>query len=563
MSSEEIPTSPDSAESSPTSCPPAPKKTRRRRRICRRGCSSVKRTLKYPKLSESMTGSDVNEMTSHSTASSGSGSPTERFLRCEERIEKSGRSSSENMSCPICRRSEELPLTSSVVYSGSEDEAVEREECGHTYSNEHRIVTSVRGLTCDPNVFCQLTAPQLYETTGASTHVVVYAPKSLDFCESVCQAVNLDDENRRLGQGSFGEIWPLDQDRVVKIAKRHSETILTVWISGMIRSRAGGVSDQGDGVFRGLLTSVGCCLLHNVTVSARFQTDMYHHDAWGLESLNSYGMAFKVLADAVRFLNHDCHVCHFDITPMNVLIDVNPQKPSEIVRVALCDYSLCEPYPALNRRCAVIFQETQSARILPSCRHRLRECYHPAFRPIPLQKLVTLNAHARFPIGSSQRFCAAEMTALTNVLMFCLARILDRRGFETVRAESEFLLFKHASAACRALDLGDVVECSKACLLILAAQASYLNYILGDVAVPAVCRLHRFVESRFDRRQVAVFKRYYGECGKVMDHGNVRKNLDQMLNTRCGLYLYDAVRRAGRFTSVEDLECDCRIIFPE
>nr|AAB30973.1 UL97 protein kinase {catalytic domain} [human cytomegalovirus HCMV, ganciclovir resistant R6HS, Peptide Partial Mutant, 34 aa] [Human betaherpesvirus 5] len=34
-----------------------------------------------------------------------------------------------------------------------------------------------------------------------------------------------------------------------------------------------------------------------------------------------YRRAFCTLADAIKFLNHQCRVCHFDITPINVLID--------------------------------------------------------------------------------------------------------------------------------------------------------------------------------------------------------------------------------------------------
>ncbi|AEV80792.1 tegument serine/threonine protein kinase [Aotine betaherpesvirus 1] len=558
-------------------CPAAPKKknARKRRRLAKGVRSSVKRALRFTSGATQSTPADVdmNRVTG-SGRSPESSSPTESFLRCYERLEDSV-PLSEDSNCPICCRRERglrssSSMTRALLTAVDESDDGEREDdedsspggCGHTYSNEHHIVTPLRNLRCDPTLFYGLHGPREHSTTLNSPYVLVYAPKAADFCDTVCRAVDLGDEDHRLGQGSFGEIWPLDESRVIKIAKKHSETILTVWLSGVARYRAGG-PEREDGVYRSLLTATGACLLHNVTVLSRFQTDMYHHDVWTLEAIPSYRAAFHSLADAVRFLNHDCDVSHLDITPMNVLIDVSPQKPGEIVRVALCDYSLCEMHPTCGRRGAVVFQETQTARPLPACMHRLRECYHPAFRPVPLQKLVTLNPHARFPVGSPQRFCAAEMVALANVLLFCLARVLDRRGLEAVRRGPEHMLFQHAAVACRALDAGDVTACSGACLMILAAQLSYLSYLLGDVAAPTICRLHRFVESRFDDQQVAAFQKYCQECSRVMDYGSIRKNLDKLLNTAHGLYLYDVVRRAARFTSIDDLDCDCRTIFPE
>ncbi|AAM00735.1 tegument serine/threonine protein kinase [Panine betaherpesvirus 2] len=442
----------------------------------------------------------------------------------------------------------------------------EHDDVHCTCSNEHVITTSIRGLTCDPRMFERLDHPELCEVS--LSYLLVYVPKDEDFCQKVCYAVDLSDESFRLGQGSFGEVWPLDRQRVLKIARKHSETVLTVWMSGLIRTRAAGDEQQppslaGTGVYRGLLTATGCCLLHNVTVHRRFHTDLFHHDHWKLACVDSYRRAFCTLADAIKFLNHRCRVCHFDITPMNVLIDVNPRNPSEIVRAALCDYSLSEPYPDCNDRCVAVFQETGTARRIPNCSHRLRECYHPAFRPMPLQKLVVCNPHARFPVSGLRRFCMAELAALGNVLGFCLMRLLDRRGLDEVRLGSEALLFKHAGAACRALENGKLQQCADACLLIMGAQISYHACLLGEHGDSLLPHALRFVDNKVSSCRVRAFRRFYTECSHVMLHEYVRKNLERLLATADGLYLYNAFRRATTITCEEDLDADCRQMFPE
>nr|WNA13462.1 tegument serine/threonine protein kinase [Cytomegalovirus humanbeta5] len=461
------------------------------------------------------------------------------------------------------------PLSGS---SGEESAtAVEADSTSHddvhcTCSNDQIITTSIRGLTCDPRMFLRLTHPELCELS--ISYLLVYVPKEDDFCHKICYAVDMSDESYRLGQGSFGEVWPLDRYRVVKVARKHSETVLTVWMSGLIRTRAAGEQQQppslvGTGVHRGLLTATGCCLLHNVTVHRRFHTDMFHHDQWKLACIDSYRRAFCTLADAIKFLNHQCRVCHFDITPMNVLIDVNPHNPSEIVRAALCDYSLSEPYPDYNERCVAVFQETGTARRIPNCSHRLRECYHPAFRPMPLQKLLICDPHARFPVAGLRRYCMSELSALGNVLGFCLMRLLDRRGLDEVRMGTEALLFKHAGAACRALENGKLTHCSDACLLILAAQMSYGACLLGEHGAALVSHTLRFVEAKMSSCRVRAFRRFYHECSQTMLHEYVRKNVERLLATSDGLYLYNAFRRTTSIICEEDLDGDCRQLFPE
>ncbi|AEV80451.1 tegument serine/threonine protein kinase [Cercopithecine betaherpesvirus 5] len=436
-------------------------------------------------------------------------------------------------------------------------------EAAHcTCSNEQVIATSIRGLVCDASLFSRITQPELCEM--AVTYLLVYVPKDEQFCQRVCYAVDMSDPHKRIGCGSFGEVWPLDRHRVVKIARKHSETILSAYMSGLIRTRAGPCAEEMSGVYRGLLTATGCCLMHNITLHARFHTDLFHYEDWDLTSTVSYGRAFRHLADGVKFLNHTCKVCHFDISPMNVLINVNPHYPSEILHAVLCDYSLSEPHPICNDRCVVVFQETGTARRIPNCAHRVRECYHPAFRPLPLQKLMICNPHARFPDNHTQRrFCMIELAALGNVLAFCLVRLLDRRGIRDVQASIEALLFKHAATACRALENNRLTACSDACMLIMAAQLAYHAGLLGDEGLSIVNRTVTFVEAKMSSCRARAFRRYYHECLGSLPHDYVRKNLERLLTVPDGVYLYNSFRRSANISTEEDLDGDCRQLFTD
>ncbi|QQL11322.1 Rh132 [macacine betaherpesvirus 3] len=461
---------------------------------------------------------------------------------------------------PSVHVNDEYDAASSQVSQVSVDEEHEDVHC--TCSNEHVIATSIKGLVCDASLFSRMTQPELCEM--AVTYLLVYVPKDENFCKRVCYSVDMTDASRRIGCGSFGEIWPIDRRRVVKIARKHTETILSAYMSGLIRTKAGPEAEEMPGVYHGLLTATGCCLMHNLTVYQRFHSDLFHFENWDLTSVPSYRRAFHHLANAIKFLNHTCKVCHFDISPMNVLINVNPHYHSEILHVALCDYSLSEPYPVCNDRCVVVFQETGTARRIPNCTHRLRECYHPAFRPLPLQKLMICNPHARFPVSNSpRRFCMIELAALGNVLAFCLVRLLDRRGIEGVHNGPESLLFKHAATACHALENNRLTACSDACLLIMAAQLSYHAGLLGDDGLAVVSQTVGFVEAKMSSCRVRAFRRYYHECLGALPFDYVRKNLERLLAMADGVYLYNSFRLAANISTEEDLDGDCRQLFSD
>ncbi|QQL09903.1 Ba132 [Baboon cytomegalovirus] len=445
----------------------------------------------------------------------------------------------------------------------SEASVADDHEAVHcTCSNDQVITTSIRGLVCDASFFARITQPELCEM--AVTYLLVYVPKDEHFCQRVCYAVDMSDAHKRIGCGSFGEVWPLSRHHVVKIARKHSETILSAYMSGLIRTRAGPRAEEADGVYHGLMTATGCCLMHNITLYTRFHTDLFHYEDWDMTSIASYRRAFHHLAEGIKFLNHTCKVCHFDISPMNVLVNVNPHYPSEILHAVLCDYSLSEPYPVCNDRCVVVFQETGTARRIPNCTHRVRECYHPAFRPLPLQKLMISNPHARFPDSSLlRRFCMAELAALGNVLGFCLVRLLDRRGIREVQGGPEAMLFKHASTACRALESNRLTACSDACMLIMAAQLAYHAGLLGDEGLPIVNRTVNFVENKLSSCRVRAFRRYYYECLGNLPHDYVRKNLERLLAVPDGVYLYTSFRRTANISAEEDLDGDCRQVFAD
>nr|CDI95432.1 GP97 [Caviid herpesvirus 2 str. CIDMTR] len=497
--------------------------------------------------------------------------PRERSLSCSEEmiISRAGRL----RYCPICNRErrvmEQRPSASAAEgspYDNLDPAWTDDRFCQHaSLSTDTMLISHIPGLECDLRIFDQLREPCLKHYMGSEGYLTVYVPKREDFCDAVCRRVDRSVADARLGIGAFGEVWPVPgTDNVVKISKRVTESIIGVWVSGVIRAKSrqkDATTTMGGRLIHGFLAAMGCCMYHKTTLYARMDVDMYRYDGWKLAGMESYRHAFSGLADALRFLNGTCHICHFDVSPMNCLIKVDPSAPYRIARAALCDYSLTEPHPMYNRRCAVVLQETKSVRMLPDSQYKLCECYHPAFRPIILQRTVCAEPDGYFPFEDWGQFCVAEICALGMVVCFCLMRTLDWRGVPTVRRVSESLLFQATPLACDAMEKQDLAGYSSACLAIMARQLAYVGAILGSRVSDTFERTKRFVKVQCGDVRYQEFTNVYEDAVRIISPFHVRDRLALASRQSAGRYLLGELVKVFSVSETEHLLCDPRTLF--
>lgn len=484
--------------------------------------------------------------------------PLDRLLHCVEMMPSKP---SGGRYCPVCHKERVRPLPSSGQLGTPIHESTEF--CTHTSgSSENVLLPNIPGLTCDVSFFKNLRCPMLRHGTECHGFLPVYVPKSETMCRDVCDAIGLMGPGALAGKGAFGEVWRTrDGLRAAKKSKRTAEVLTTVWLSGVVRARAASRGSLGNNIHFGILTSIDCCLRHRVTTSAYMFSDMYHYQGWSVNGVPSYKRAFFDLADGLRFLSLECHISHLDITPMNILIQINPDFSCDIESAVLCDYSLSEPHPKLNGKCVVVFQETMTAKLLPDSTFKLCESYHPAFRPAPLQRLVAANPHGVFPDGNTGRYCTAELCALANVAIFCLARALDSRGVSKVMRLHEGMLFESASAACEALERGDMQKYSHECLMILAKQLAYARLVLEEPCTNAIKKISRFVNLTFKKQWSDEFRSAYATTYQAMNKNMLASNLQVMMLSDCGAQLIGALRDAMQIASEGDLNVDPCTIF--
>lgn len=484
--------------------------------------------------------------------------PLERFLHCVEMMptRADGR-----RYCPVCHkgRVRSLPNSADLGSPSSMSEDV----CQHTSgSSETTLLSHVPNLTCDVNRFKGLKHPMLYRTDDDKGFWPVYVPRDDGICKAVCDTLDNMHSGSLAGRGAFGEVWRTkDGMHAAKKSKRLAEVMITVWLSGVVRSKAAELGSAGNNVHFNILPSIGCCVRHRVTTSVFFYSDMYHYQGWSPDGIASYRRAFFELAGGLRFLSFDCHVSHLDITPMNILVQTDPDFPYNIQKAVLCDYSLSEPHPPLSGKCVVVLQETMTAKVLPPSTFKLCESYHPAFRPIPLQRLVAANPQAVFPDGDTNRYCVAELCALANVAIFCLVRALDRRGVPKVMRIHEAMLFNAATAACNALEKGDMRAYAHSCLMILARQLSYAKLVLEEPSTSTVKKTCRFVDATFRQQWVEDFNASHVQSYQMMNRDMIRDNLTLVTLSTAGLQLIEALRVAVRVATENDLDVDPHTIF--
>lgn len=472
---------------------------------------------------------------------------SEKALMCRETLSGSSVSTGR---CPACHR-------------GLAGQDTVGDGVGYTtYSDDEFIVTPYPGLRCKISVFSELSMPYLYESDDAGNYLVVYVPKSASFCDEYCEQIFGSGRPHLLGKGAFGEIWlSSDEKTALKAAGAKTyETVLTTWISGVVRAKAETSGGFAGSVYRGILAATGCCLKHNVTVSAALQSDMYKYMGWSVNGLDSYRRAFSELGDGLRFLSLRCGISHFDITPMNILVVPDATRRENIERAVLCDFSLSEPHPQYNGRCVVVFEETKTARMLSDSRYRLCDIYHPAFRPLVLQKLICADPCAVFPDGCASRYCVAELCALGNVAAFCLVRALDRRGVRNVQCSSENSLFRATARVCEALDAGNMDEYANACSILLTRQLAYAAALFDEEARGAADELAAFFRGVCDPAsgdfRVIYAKSRYEVTGAYLEEGLRCATLSES-----GRYLLDNIKRTCLATRSEDLDADPSEIF--
>lgn len=436
-----------------------------------------------------------------------------------------------------------------------------------TSSDEHIIISPFVGLKCHMSTFENLKGPMLRES-GGSGYLPVYAPYDDLYCASNCCRRNATDGAVLIGKGSFGQVWRLGDGRTaLKVGKETlDEALLTIWVSGVVRARAldaGFVGEVGDSVYCNILTATGSCLRHNVVSFPAFDRDLYNFRGWSFSALSSYRRAFTGLADALRFLNLQCGIAHFDVTPMNILAEIDPDDERRLRRAVICDYSLAQYNGPHDDRCVVVFQQTRTVRALQGSTYHLTDLYHPAFKPLVLQKLASIEPRSRFPQPSVRRFCVADLCALGSVVAFCLVRVLDDRGLCTVRATTENALFIIARKTCEALGRHDEDAVANWSSLLLTRQLAYVVSLLGvDEARDAVEHLCQFFAVNADNEVVDRFRRIYKRARQEINGSYVLRLLKEALATEDGRYLIENIRATCLSVRSEDLDVDPFSLFP-
>lgn len=395
-----------------------------------------------------------------------------------------------------------------------------------------------------------------------SGYLPVYAPYDDLFCISNCCRRNVADGAVLIGKGSFGQVWKLGDGRTaLKVGKDTlDEALLTIWVSGVVRARAlkaGVVGEVRDSVYCNILTATGSCLRHNVVAFPVFDRDLYNFRGWDFSALPSYRRAFTGLAAGLRFLNLQCGVAHFDVTPMNVLVEVDPDDGRRLRRAVICDYSLAQYNGPHDDRCMVVFQQTRTVRALQSSTYYLTDLYHPAFKPLVLQKLSAIDPRGRFPRPTVRRFCVADLCALGGVVAFCLIRVLDDRGLGKIRATTENALFDIARKTCEALGRHDEDAVANWSSLLLTRQLAYAVSLLGvDEARDAVEHLCQFFATNADREAVDRFRCIYKRARHEINGSYALRLLKEALVTEDGRYLIENVRATCLSVRSEDLDVD-------
>ncbi|UNW45321.1 M97 protein [Murid betaherpesvirus 1] len=441
-----------------------------------------------------------------------------------------------------------------------------------SWSDESVIISPFPGLKCYVTTFEDIRQPVLLET--GSAYLPVYAPYDESFCRNRCLERGGDDDDERdatlIGKGSFGQVWRLsDKKTALKAAASESinETLLTVWISGVVRSRAQDAGYRGeldDSVYCNILVATGSCLRHNLVSFASFDRDLYNYRGWHYAGLASYRRAFSGIADALRFLNLRCGVGHFDVTPMNVLINYDRADDRQIARAVICDFSLSQCHTeGTTGHCVVVFQQTKTVRALPKSAYYLTDIYHPAFKPLMLQKLCAIEPRKQFPKPSANRFCVSDLCALGHVAAFCLVRVLDERGQLKVRSTSEDALFGVARKTCDALARHSVDEVANFCSLLITRQLAYTATLLGsdDMREP-MARLCDYFETVSDKDAPDRFRSVYKRARREIDGSYMVRLLLAASETEDGRYLLDNIRATCLMVDSEDLDVDPYKIFP-
>lgn len=438
-----------------------------------------------------------------------------------------------------------------------------------SWSDEQVIVSPFPGLKCYVTTFDNIREPELLET-GSACYLPVYVPYSANFCDAYCRR-RCEAGAALVGKGSFGQVWKLPGETRVALkaaGDSHDETVLTVWISGVVRSRArdaGFAGDLGESVYCNILTATGSCLKHNLVAFAALERDLYNYRGWHVKGLASYRRAFAGLGDGLRFLNLHCGIAHFDVTPMNILVRFDRANEWLLERAVICDFSLSQFHGEKNEdgRCVVVFEETKTVRALQRSTYYLTDLYHPAFKPLPLQKLCSLSPRMQFPNPTAQRLCVADLCALGNVVAFCLVRVFDERGQPKVRITSEDALFGIARKTCDALSRHDIHEVANYCSLLITRQLAYAATIVGASGVEdAVRSLCAFFVKASDEEAPERFKSVYKKARREIDGSYMVRLLEAAADTEDGRYLIENVRATCLTVDLEGFDVDPHTLFP-
>lgn len=404
--------------------------------------------------------------------------------------------------------------------------------------------------------FSQIAVPYLFtHEAGDDAYYIVYVPHDNSMCARFCSFER--SKGKMLGKGSFGYVYGYN-DMAVKMAN-HSETVISAYVSGLVRHQCGAEPRAMDGVFKNVLVPQFCCIKHGVCLSTMYDSDLYSYAKWDPHNIDNYYNRFCGLADAIRFLNIDCQLSHLDISLTNVLLKCDE---SLILSAVLSDYSLSEMQPQFNRMCGVFFERDEMVKPLTRNYNKVFDMYHPAFRPLVNQICIIIDDEGDFDgCEDPKRYCNLELCALSFVCLYSLIRMLNKDGVSDTKRNYENDVFDAANAVCRLSAAHErefyIIRTAET----LAYQLWHMRLLFEECAVKQYNVVCNVCDIEGKRRIKDKFTRAYGRRNVDELRQKIQANYDVVTMYQGGQSLIKDLEQAFSIMTLADLDGDHRQLF--
>lgn len=200
----------------------------------------------------------------------------------------------------------------------------------------HHIATENPGIT----TMDILTIQDRYVLTDGINHeskiVYVKIPKKY----SACNHGGFDYETR-IGRGAFGHIVPMTRPSLT-CAKRFnnsSDFYHELIMNDLIEMTMSFNYDLCNKVRPLLIGILGACVKCKAIFYKRYNCSLHHYRYWNTHNIRPLAENFRLLVDAIYFLNKTCNVFHSDISPCNILVET-AYDSSHILKLIITDLGI-------------------------------------------------------------------------------------------------------------------------------------------------------------------------------------------------------------------------------